>query len=248
MSELDLITSTQFAQTSVLRLTEGDFNLATKELITLRYDDCMLVLFFAQNTESIELMKIWSLVAQQVAGPIFGACNMLTERRVAEAFTKLGSYNTSLSWASLRGYPFIMAYQNSWPVGFYNGERAVQPLIDYSLTLACRSDYFEPKNLPAGMQAEANFEMPGWKQYDQARTTSLDYKVGDPIRGYDKTKKVTEVGSRTASVEAQQVQREEAAEGAAITEPAESGAETLGTGEQLTTPQSGTSDVPIRRT
>ena len=178
-------TSNIFTQNYVIELTEGDFNLDTRELITLKYDDCIISLFHTQNKESQDLMKIWILTSQQVVGPVFAACDLERERKVAEAFTSLNLFNSSLRWAGLKGIPFILTYQNGWPIGFYNGERAVQPLLDYSLTLACRSDYFEPENIPASIQSDNNYEMKGWKSYKKYRNNSSEYKVSDPIRKYD---------------------------------------------------------------
>jgi len=181
----DITTLTLFGQESVKRLTSSDFELNTDHPITLKIKDCVIVLFYSENTESKKLAQIWSLAARQVAGPIFAACNLLMEKDVAKAFNSLNLTNGSLRNYSLKGIPYIISYQNSWPVGFYNGERAVQSIIDYVLTLACRSDYFEPIQLPASMQAENNYEMTGWKEYKPVRTDSLEYKVSSPIRGYE---------------------------------------------------------------
>jgi len=80
--------------------------------------DCILVLFYVENTESYQLANIWALVAQQIAGPIFAAINMLSERKVAEAFTRLKTDGSNpLHWASLRQYPFIVSlFRRKWPV------------------------------------------------------------------------------------------------------------------------------------
>jgi len=80
-----------FSSETIKRLTSEDFDLNSKEMVTLKYDDCVLVLFHVENTESYQLADIWAIVAQQTAGPVFAAINMLSERRVAEAFARLKS-------------------------------------------------------------------------------------------------------------------------------------------------------------
>src|SRR3989338_5977407 len=87
----NLVQRLTFASETVKRLTGDDFDIGSKELVTLKYDDCILVLFHVENTESYQLADIWALAAQQVAGPVFAAINMLSERKVAEAFTRLKS-------------------------------------------------------------------------------------------------------------------------------------------------------------
>ena len=193
-----MLTTTHFVQPSVLTLTAIDFHLDTREMVTLKYDDCLLVLFYTENTESRELMKIWSIAADQISGPIFAACHMLLEKKVADAFVSIGRINTSLSWASLKGYPFILIYQNGWPVGSYNGDRGVQQIIDFALTLACSPTYFEPIIRPGGMQAENNYIMPGWEEYNNRNTSSLQYSSSTPIRGYNSKIPVVLSGTKEA--------------------------------------------------
>ena len=201
----EIATVSLFGQESVKRLSSSDFDLHTDHPITLKAKGCVIALFYSENTESKNLIKIWALAAQQVAGPIFGACNLLVEREVAAAFSNLNLTNSSLRSYALKVIPFILSYQNGWPVGFYNGERAVQPIIDYVLTLACKADYFEPLQIPAGMQAETNYEMTGWKEYKPVRTDSLQYKVNSPIRGYDPRQPITLAGTEASREEAAEV-------------------------------------------
>src|SRR5579872_1467632 len=159
-SGLSVIQQTTFAQNAVKQLHESDFTIENKELIGLRYDDCTLVLFYGENTESLQLVQIWATVAQQVAGPVFAACNLLVERGVASALTRLKADGSNpLHWASFRGFPFILVYRGGWPVAFYNGPRETQALIDYALTLACQASYYEPIQEAGGMQAEGSLSM-----------------------------------------------------------------------------------------
>ena len=195
----DIIQQTLFAQESVKMLRESDFELDSDTRINIIYKECMLALFYTDNAESKNLVQIWSSAAKQTVGPIFAACNVMIDRKVAEAFTSLNMANGSLHWAGLKTFPFILVYQNGWPIAFYNGERAVQPIIDYSLTLACKADYHEPFNLFGGMQAQDNLMMKGIVQYgisqNPFKKESLQYTAKEDIRGYDPDDKVRMAGS-----------------------------------------------------
>lgn len=192
-----------FSSETVKRLTSDDFDLNSRELIGLKYDDCILILFHVENTESYQLADIWALAAQQIAGPIFAAINMLSERRVAEAFTRLKSDGSHpLHWASLRQYPFIMVYRGRWPVAVYNGPREVQAIIDYALTLACEAGYYEIIQLGGSMQSDSRAEMGPYDVYtnipgqpDKIRKESLQYTADNPIRGFNPNIGVTTVGA-----------------------------------------------------
>lgn len=199
-----------FSSESIKRLSTYDFNLETDELITLKDKRCMLILFYVENTESQRLATLWATAAQQVAGPIFAAVNMLNERRVAEAFTKLKAEGSNpLHWASLRQYPFILVYRNGYPVATYNGDRDVQTLIDYSLTLACQAGYYEPVQVGGSMQAESSIEMGSYQPYIDVqgqepvvKKTSLQYNPEIPIRGFDPNLPIAYSGSQQSKQEA----------------------------------------------
>lgn len=190
-----IVNRLSFASETVRRLGADDFDLTSRESISLKYDDCILVLFHVENTESYQLANIWGLAAQQVAGPIFAAINLLTERKVAEAFTRVKSDGSHpLHWASLRQYPFIMVYRKRWPVAIYNGPREVQSIIDYALTLACQAGYYEIIQIGGSMQAENRVEMSPYNTYTDIpgqppsiHTESLQYTVDQPIRGFNPT-------------------------------------------------------------
>lgn len=195
LGQIRLVSQTLFAQEAVKQLRESDFALDSKARITLKWEDCTLVLFYVNNNESTKLAEIWSIAAQQIAGPIFAACNLLVERKVAEAFTKLNTENTALHWAALKSLPFILVYQNGWPVAFYNGERAVQPIIDYALTLACNGGYREEIQIAGGITVKEDYEMGGYYQYSPARSTSSQYTTTAPIRRFNENIPVVLVGS-----------------------------------------------------
>lgn len=219
-----------FSSETVKRLTTEDFDLGSKELVALKYDDCILVLFHVENTESYQLADIWALVAQQVAGPVFAAINMLSERKVAEAFTRLKSDGSNpLHWASLRQFPFIMVYRKRWPVAIYNGPREVQAIIDYSLTLACEAGYYEILQVGGSMQAEARIEMGPYNVYTnipgsppRVRKDSIEYSSEQPVRGFNPNIPIEITGSAgaraaTGQIRAEELQQQAAAAGGAQT-------------------------------
>ncbi|CAH6421697.1 Hypothetical protein HVR_LOCUS1336 [uncultured virus] len=209
-----------FSSETIKRLTADDFDLGSKELITLKYDDCILVLFYVENTESQEIVTIWALVAQQVAGPVFAGINMLSERKVAEAFTRLKSDGSHpLHWAALRQYPYILVYRKRWPVAVYNGAREVQALIDYALTRACEAGYYEPIQLDGSMQAEARIGMGPVDPYTnipgsppRIRTESLQYNAEEPIRGFNPNIPVVITGSTGSRIATGEIRSEETTE------------------------------------
>lgn len=213
----DVVYRLAFASETVKRLSADDFDINSKELVTLKYDDCILILFHTENTESYQLANIWALVAQQVAGPVFAAINMITERKLAEAFTRLKSDGSHpLHWASIRQYPFIMVYRKKWPVAVYNGPREVQALIDYSLTLACEAGYYETLQLGGGMQGEARIEMGPYQPYINTpgqppviRGNSLQYNASEPIRGFNPNIPVVITGSTGARSANETIRTEE---------------------------------------
>lgn len=193
----DLVQRTLFAQDSVKQLHQSDFvDLESDTKINIIYKECMLVLFYVDNLESKNLTSIWAAAAKNTVGPVFAACNLMVEKRVAEAFTSLNMQNGVLHWAALKTLPYILVYQNGWPIAFYNGERSVQSIIDYSLTLACKAEYHEPFNLFAGMTISntENILMRGDTQYgiqaNPFRKDSLGYRADEDIRGYDKDDEV----------------------------------------------------------
>lgn len=215
----ELVQQTLFAQESVRQLHERDFALDSREPIRLLFEDCILVLFYVENTESKNLAKIWATAASQVAGPNFAACNLITERRVAEAFNSLaGDSNHPLSWAALRQLPFIVVYRKGWPQAFYNGERVVASIIDYSLTLACNSDYTEKVQKFGSMEAENNLFMTG-RNHFEPRTDSTQFTDVNPVDRYNPTFPLATVGSAQATAEAQKMAAAQGIKGG-VTAPA----------------------------
>jgi hypothetical protein len=213
----EVVQRLSFSSETIKRLSSDDFDLSSREGITLKYDDCILVLFHVENTESYQLADIWAIVAQQTAGPIFAAINMLSERKVAEAFTRVKSDGSNpLHWAALRQYPYILVYRKRWPVAVYNGPREVQALIDYSLTLACEAGYYEPMQIGGSMQGEARIEMGPYQPYTnlpnsppRVRKDSLEYNAEQPIRGFNPNIPVVVTGSTASNNATGQIRSEE---------------------------------------
>jgi len=230
-----VISETMFAQQAVKLLSSNDFTLDAETLITLKYSDCILVLFYGNNKESRDLVEIWAAAAEQTVGPVFAACNLSVERQVASAFTKLQTRDNPLHHFALKGLPFILVYNSGWPKAFYNGERAVSAIIDFALTLACQPGYREDISLFASLRPDANLAMSGISEYDMGKKQSLEFKGDKPIRDYDDKLGVVVPGSQEATIKTVERRTEEKAAGAAGVTPggADTTAGALGSGEQV---------------
>lgn len=177
-----------FTPNPIINIEDSDFELEGSIKIMLKIKKCIIILFYTDNTESMNITDVWQKVGNQGLAGVFGACNLRLNPKVSEAFNELNMTNTSLHWAALRSVPFILTYQNGYPIGFYNGERAVQPILDFSMTLACRSDYREPLNLYGGIQAEESIGIKNVEKYGDSnnplRTQSSEYTTDKPVRTY----------------------------------------------------------------
>lgn len=190
-----------FSSDTVKKLGADDFDLDSRELITLKYDDCILVLFYSENIESHQLANLWAMAAQQIAGPVFAAINLVAEKKVAAAFTRLKSDGSNpLHPFGLRQIPSIFVYRKKWPVAVYNGARTLGAIIDYSLNLACNSGYYEPEQLGGGYSVDPgqNLGMPGYKPYiasqgQPLRTVSTQFTAENPIRGFNSAGSIQQV-------------------------------------------------------
>nr|QBK90755.1 MAG: thioredoxin-like protein [Pithovirus LCPAC201] len=227
MTSSTLVTEELFGRDAVKNLNSDDFLLETTTPIQLKWTDCIVILFYGDNNESKSLAQIWATAAKSVIGTIFAAANLKSNQKLAQAFVKIGESPTPYRNFRMQGYPFILAYQRGFPVGFYNGERDVQAIVDWSLTLACKPDYYESRQLAASAHVDISFEMGGINEY-QRRTDSLQYTAGNPVRRYDPRTGIVITGSRGASVAARQQQAGERAAGVRITAPPESGETSAG--------------------
>lgn len=212
-----MLNTTFFAQESVKRIYFDDF-LPNPDLIRIKYDNCMLIFFYANNTESINVGKIWAEAASQTAGAVFAACNLSVEVKVAELFTRVGMESDNIfNWAGMFQIPFILVYRGGIPRAFYNGSRAVNALIDYSLTLACSAGYgvtygLEDKSSKfGGMQSENIMETHMPTEYKDHRTRSDQYLARTSIRQYDPTLPNVAVASDQEAAEGKQLNDERAA-------------------------------------
>lgn len=152
--------SYELREKTIKTLSADSFELDQKNMIELKKKDCIIVLFYIQNNESILLCDIFSKCASMVRGPKLGSVNMAREKKIAEAFVRIGEEQAHpYHWAKLKGYPFILVFRNGRPTSFYNGERSVPALSDYILTLACSSNYFEPFNMFGGAQYDNSFNI-----------------------------------------------------------------------------------------
>ncbi len=220
--ESTIVTESVFGRAAVKRLSGVDFLVDSDTPIKLKWTDCTLVLFYVNNIESQQLMQIWATAANLAAGPVFAGINMATNDRVAQAFMKVRETPGPYRLFGLTGYPFILAYQGGHPVGYYNGERDVQAIVDWSLQLACRIDYFEPGQLGGSVKADISYEMAGINEI-QPRTESTEFKAGEPMRQFDGSRGLVQTGSAAASQAATAEAAERGALGQVTTAPIEAG-------------------------
>lgn len=152
---------------AIRRLRESDFALETRDKICLYEDACSLVLFYTESSDSKRILSVFKTVAESTAGPVFAACNVLLEKRVAEGFIELFNIKDHpFSWTGERTFPFILVYRRGYPVMFYDGPADVQILTNFSLNVACNPMYHS-RNFP--LLQKLKDEM--W----------LDYKIKNPI-------------------------------------------------------------------
>jgi hypothetical protein len=210
---------TTFSTDSVVRLSTDAFSIHEKALIALEYTECFLVLFYTENSESKKLAKIWSVVAQQTPGPVFGGCNVLLESKVAKAFAKIRSHPSHpFKPYSLHGWPLILVYREGYPTAVYNGSREVQAIADWAMTLACSANYFEPEQIFGGIEAYNLLEEQKLTPYINEegktpirRTSSSQYVSGKSIRGTNPNIPLVVEGSESDD-KATRASREEEAE------------------------------------
>ena len=174
---------TYFSQNNVIMLTAADFSLNSKEKVAIKYEDCMIVLFYGEDAESIALMKIFSLVGQEIRGPVFGGVNILAEPAIARAFTQISQDGTSIfPWLKLQGYPFIVVYRKGIPCAFYNGDLDVNALKDFAVAKACNADYYEFKQHARGVYPTKESLHIGKVKEGDRRKDSTEFVRGNPLR------------------------------------------------------------------
>lgn len=179
-----------FATSNVEMLHADAFQFDTPLLITLKDSRCTLILFYNQAKESLELMKIWASVAEEAAGPRYAACNIVENRKVAEAFAGVSS-DTSHPFHSfgLKGWPVMLGYRNGSPVSVYNGDYNNNAIADWALVNACQGRYREPEQLSAGVRLDNQItqekprpyvDIPG--ETPVVKRSSIDFTADNPVR------------------------------------------------------------------
>jgi hypothetical protein len=189
LPKIELVRKYTFFETeSVKQLDCLDFDLSSENPIRLNFDNCILVLFYSENKESQDLAIIWALAAREVSGPIFAALNILKEKKVADAFSRVAANrNHPLFPFRLRQIPYILVYRNSWPVAFYEGPRSVQAISNFALVLACNATYTNSNQEAAGTSLE-NYLIPGIELFKSNTPENLLMKsteTSENIRGYN---------------------------------------------------------------
>jgi hypothetical protein len=187
------------ALTQVLPINSNDFQLNDKEIISLKYTDCIMILFHTDNIESQDLFKIWNDCASKGSGAKFGECNVVINKDIGEAFIKVKQdCNHPFNWVSVNQYPFILTYRGGWPQAFYNGNRTTNDILNYSLQLACKSCYTEKEQKFKGIEVDVNKEITLPNPKTPVLTTSTEF-TNNNYRGYDPTKGVKDFGYKIPS-------------------------------------------------
>jgi hypothetical protein len=155
MSERVIVASPDaFGQNRVTELKESSFWLGSATPTALKSPKCHIVLFYEPASTDPELLTIWDLLAQTIAGPVIAAVNTSARTEVMEAFLGVNSdIDNPLNDFSGFGIPTILVYRNRWPQAFYNGELSYDALKKWILVLACRPGYKEPSSLFSGVEA-----------------------------------------------------------------------------------------------
>lgn len=141
---MSVVPTLEFNQDPVKILTSKDFTTEFVTQICLKYDDCILVLFYDQSDLSKQYATTWSKAAEKIIGPIFAACDLHKEAEIKNAFMKVKmDPNHGLFKYAHGTTPFVMTYRKSWPKAYYNGVFDVDTIEKYAITLAGQADYTE---------------------------------------------------------------------------------------------------------
>lgn len=141
---MSLRTAVVFAETPVKSLSERDFLLDSREALSIKWDDCILVLFYDDSDQSKNLTEIWTQAAVKTTGPVFAGINLVSETRVANRFTQIRmDLDHPLNWATIAAAPYIIVYRKGWPQAFFNGNLDADTIHEYAVSLACQPGYRE---------------------------------------------------------------------------------------------------------
>ncbi len=125
MTNTSIIT-TLFAQNSVVVLRNEHFTISGTIDINNTKISCILVLFYSKNDESKKLIKIWGATATQTPGIVFAAVDLSVHKDIANNH-----------WTNPEKVPFILTYQSGVPINIYRGEKSIEAIAEFSLTLSC---------------------------------------------------------------------------------------------------------------
>ena len=172
---MDLQSYTLPVSYAIKRLKENDFALETRDKVCLYEDACALVLFYTESIDSKKILNVFKTVAETVTGPVFAACNVLLERRVAECFIEIHNMKDHpFSWIGARQFPSIIIYRRGYPIYFYDGPADVQILTNFALNFVCTPE-FNIHNLPLIEKVKAEM----WSHYKMKNPLILGGPVND---------------------------------------------------------------------
>lgn len=177
-------TSSIQATNPILTYKDEDFTYSSKELICLKDNSCVMILFHTNNIEEKNLFDVWYDVSSKNPGAKLGECNTLINKSIAEAFVKVKQdCNHPFFWAGVNQYPFILVYRGGWPQAFYNGNRTTADILNYSLQLACKACYSEHTQTFKGVQVDYNKQITSDNPKEKDYKSSSEFKNSD-YRGY----------------------------------------------------------------
>lgn len=136
--------------TEIKNLKEKNFALDSKDLVTLKFDDVILVLLDTggEDDYSKALRDNFIEAGKRAVGPVFAICNLKCETSVASAFMRIrGNLNHPFNWTA-GDFPYILVYRDGWPQAIYNGDPDAELIRKYAETDAGQPTYYEKKFIP----------------------------------------------------------------------------------------------------
>ena len=130
------------------KLRESDFALDTRDKLCIFDDNCTLVLFYTETPTSKQFLSTFQTVAETMAGVSYATCNVMLEKKVAEALIELYKLiDHPFSWTGSRPFPFIIVFRRGYPICFYDGPMDIQILMEFIGTYA-NNPQFNLYNFP----------------------------------------------------------------------------------------------------
>ena len=206
-------TSTILGISPLVELQSSDFLLETDEKILLKYKDCLIIFFYADDPVSKQIARVFVDAANTMPGKRFAACNLRVNAVVADAFSSLETQDSVMRAFRLKQIPFILTYRGGRPQAYYNGSISTQALVNYSFQLACKPGYVELSQLPSNMAVTDNLQVEAFKEDKTQYTNSTQFTTANAFSGFNPNVPLTRVGSQGAVNENSQlgnVRQEEA--------------------------------------